>query len=76
MSRWLSPIPIAARTALAMTLPISLLVGQMSGRTEGGASHRRHVFFDALAATSKTRPFSKSPPRRLSQARHRAGRDR
>jgi len=37
MSRWLSPISGAAGTSEAPKLPISPLVGEMSGRTEGGA---------------------------------------
>ncbi|TIQ33152.1 MAG: hypothetical protein E5X48_24800 [Mesorhizobium sp.] len=40
MSRWLSPISGKARRAPATKLPISPLVGEMSGRTEGGAKER------------------------------------
>ncbi|RUT96224.1 hypothetical protein EOD23_30975 [Mesorhizobium sp. USDA-HM6] len=41
MSLRLSPIPDAARGAPALTQPISPLAGEMSGRTEGGASRQR-----------------------------------
>jgi hypothetical protein len=37
LSRRLSPIANAARLSGAPKLPISPLVGEMSGRTEGGA---------------------------------------
>ncbi|QKC81047.1 lytic murein transglycosylase [Mesorhizobium sp. NZP2077] len=37
----LSPISNVARSALTAKLPISPLVGEMSGRTEGGATERR-----------------------------------
>ncbi|PBB13561.1 hypothetical protein CK231_13885 [Mesorhizobium loti] len=37
MPRWLSPIFSAAELSGAPKLPISPLVGEMSGRTEGGA---------------------------------------
>ncbi|RWN51254.1 MAG: hypothetical protein EOS04_25990 [Mesorhizobium sp.] len=37
----LSPIPTVAETGGAPKLPISLLVGEMSGRTEGGAKDRQ-----------------------------------
>ncbi|RWL21671.1 MAG: hypothetical protein E5X64_19430 [Mesorhizobium sp.] len=38
MSRWLSPITNVAEEASLAKLPISPLVGEMSGRTEGGAT--------------------------------------
>jgi len=37
MSSLLSPIATVARRAATLTLPISPLEGEMSGRTEGGA---------------------------------------
>ncbi|TIL57258.1 MAG: hypothetical protein E5Y79_25865 [Mesorhizobium sp.] len=37
MSRMLSPISDVAKRAPTVTLPISPRVGEMSGRTEGGA---------------------------------------
>ncbi|RUU57957.1 hypothetical protein EOD04_29500 [Mesorhizobium sp. M2C.T.Ca.TU.009.01.2.1] len=40
MSRRLSPISNGAENATAPKLPISPLAGEMSGRTEGGASGR------------------------------------
>ncbi|MCV3205975.1 hypothetical protein OHD62_04500 [Mesorhizobium sp. YC-39] len=40
MSRLLSPITNIEGRAAALKLPISPLVGEMSGRTEGGAKER------------------------------------
>ncbi|RWB96271.1 MAG: hypothetical protein EOQ56_26555 [Mesorhizobium sp.] len=40
MSRWLSPIANVEERALSVKLPISPQVGEMSGRTEGGATER------------------------------------
>ncbi|TPL91318.1 hypothetical protein FJ948_17110 [Mesorhizobium sp. B2-3-12] len=40
MSRRLSPLSKVERDAPALKLPISPLVGEMSGRTEGGAVER------------------------------------
>ncbi|RWK34934.1 MAG: hypothetical protein EOR46_28400 [Mesorhizobium sp.] len=40
MSRRLSPITDVVRRAARTTLPISPQVGEMSGRTEGGAVER------------------------------------
>ncbi|PSJ58467.1 hypothetical protein C7I84_15545 [Mesorhizobium ephedrae] len=37
----ISPIANVARRAASMKLPISPLAGEMSGRTEGGATGRR-----------------------------------
>jgi hypothetical protein len=37
MSQWLSPIPNVEGMARSAKLPISLLVGEMAGRPEGGA---------------------------------------
>ncbi|TIQ36531.1 MAG: lytic murein transglycosylase [Mesorhizobium sp.] len=37
MSQWPSPTSNAARSVPSAKLPISPLVGEMSGRTEGGA---------------------------------------
>ena len=42
MSHRVSPIFVVASRALAAKLPISPLVGEMSGRTEGGAVECRH----------------------------------
>ncbi|GLS38952.1 hypothetical protein GCM10010869_45490 [Mesorhizobium tianshanense] len=41
MSRRLSPITDVAGWAAGTELPISPLVGEMSGRTEGGAKDRK-----------------------------------
>ncbi|RWD96296.1 MAG: hypothetical protein EOS40_33475 [Mesorhizobium sp.] len=46
MSRGLSPISNGARRSEAPKLPISPLEGEMSGRTEGGASRRRLEMID------------------------------
>jgi hypothetical protein len=40
MSRRLSPIANIAEMSGTLELPISPLVGEMSGRTEGGAKER------------------------------------
>ncbi|RTM10578.1 MAG: hypothetical protein EKK31_02145, partial [Hyphomicrobiales bacterium] len=46
MSPPISPIPNVAGLCAAPRLLISPLVGEMSGRTEGGATERRHVNFN------------------------------
>ncbi|PTE06116.1 lytic murein transglycosylase, partial [Mesorhizobium helmanticense] len=45
LSLWLSPIFSLARREPAPQLPISPLVGEMSGRTEGGAVERQQKSF-------------------------------
>ncbi|RWQ39156.1 MAG: hypothetical protein EOS21_18350 [Mesorhizobium sp.] len=70
LSLSLSPISCVARLPATPKLPISLLVGEMSGRTEGGAvEHGTEDLALLSALPHDPRPLPPSPPPRRQHLR-------